>query len=361
MEKLYVQEAFDTNWIAPLGPHVNKFEKEISNYIGNVETAVLSSGTAALHLALILLGVQRDDEVIAQSFTFCGSVNPITYLGARPVLVDSEQDTWNMDPLLLEKAILDLTGRSKKPKAVIYVHLYGMPAKINEIRDITGKYEIPLIEDAAEALGSRYALTPVGQFGDFSILSFNGNKIITTGGGGALLSPDEEKIKKARFLATQARDPALHYEHSEIGYNYRLSNVSAAIGRGQLASLEEKMNRRRKIYEIYREELSGYSFLRFPEELPSSISNRWLTCMTMDHPDIGPIDLVNILEKDNIESRPFWKPMHIQPVYKNVRAYTNGVSVDLFRRGICLPSGSGMTDHDLDRVITRIREFLDNK
>ncbi len=358
LEKQYVQEAFDTNWIAPLGPHVNDFEKEISDYAGNMHTAVLSSGTAALHLALILLGVEREDTVIAQSFTFCGSVNPVKYLGAEPVLIDSEPETWNLNPNLLEKAIKERSAKKRKPKAIIYVHLYGIPAKIDEIRAVAGKYEVPLIEDAAEALGSRYHGEPVGQFGEFSILSFNGNKIITTGGGGALLGKDPEKIQKARFLATQARDPAPHYQHSEIGYNYRLSNVGAAIGRGQLKALEKKVKRRRQLFDIYVRELSGIGELVFHREAEESYANRWLTCITfMPTAKKTPEALRQSLEKENIESRPFWKPMHLQPVYRDAVYYGSGVSDDLFNRGLCLPSGSGMTDADQERVIGQIKKF----
>ena len=357
-ERQYVTEAFNTNWIAPLGPHVDDFEKELSSYIGPVNAAVLSSGTAALHLALLLLGVKRDDHAIAQSFTFCGSVNPITYVGANPVLVDSEPDTWNMDPGLMEKAINDLVKKNRKPKAIIYVHLYGMPAKVDEIQKIAARYHIPLIEDAAEALGSRYDNKQVGRFGEMSILSFNGNKIITTGGGGALLSANRDWISKAKFLATQARDEAPHYQHSEIGYNYRMSNVSAGIGRGQLMGIERKVDKRRDIFRIYEETLSGLEALTFQKEPPGARSNRWLTCVCIEDQKIKPEELRLYLEKDNIESRPFWKPMHLQPVYHDVKTYTNGVSENLFNRGLCLPSGSGMTDEDIERVVRQVKKFF---
>ena len=360
-EKELIDEAFDTNWIAPLGPHVNAFEKELSAYVGTGFAAVTSSGTAALHLALILLGVEKDDEVICQSFTFCGSVNPVVYAGGIPVLVDSEPTTWNIDPGLLEKAIKDRISKGKKPKAIIYVHLYGMPAKVDEILSIARHYEIPVIEDAAEALGARYKNERVGKFGDISILSFNGNKIITTGGGGALLSGNENYIKKARFLATQARDPAPHYEHSELGYNYRMSNVLAAIGRGQLQEIENFIKARRKILEFYKSSLSGQEGIRFQEEPGIATGNRWLTCMLIDPEKTGGPDRESIrlaLEKENIESRPFWKPMHLQPLYKNAPYYGNGISEKLFEQGLCLPSGSAMTEEDLERVVEVIKRCV---
>lgn len=362
LEKKLVREAFDSNWIAPLGPHVDAFENELAEYTQCGHAAVLSSGTAALHLALILLGVQRGDAVISQSFTFCGSVNPVVYAGAYPVLIDSESHTWNLDPELLEKAIKELISKNRKPKSIIFVHLYGMPAKIHEIQEIAAAYGIPLIEDAAEALGSRFDGRPVGRSGYFGILSFNGNKIITTGGGGALLSGDPEKIKKARFLASQARDPAPHYQHSELGYNYRLSNVSAAIGRGQLKGIDEKVTRRRRIHDFYRKTLSNIENIRFYDEQEMAYSNRWLTCITLENtgPET-PEKLRSFLEMENIESRPLWKPMHLQPLYKDAIFYGNGISEDLFRRGLCLPSGSGMSDEDLERVVKRIRKFFEGK
>jgi len=354
-EKEYVLEAFDTNWIAPIGPHINAFEIELSNYIGTNNCAVLSSGTAALHLALILLGIEQGDEVICQSFTFCGSVNPIVYQKATPILIDSEMETWNMDPDLLEEAIIERMNNGKKPKAIIYVHLYGMPAKIDEILEIAEKYEIHVIEDAAEALGSEYNRKKVGQFGDMSILSFNGNKIITTSGGGALLSSNDEYIRKAKFLATQARDEAVHYQHSEIGYNYRLSNVSAAIGRGQLNNIEDKVNRRIEIFKIYKGELNNYEEISFHEEPNNTVSNRWLTTVLLNSNSTKKEKIIHALEKENIESRPLWKPMHLQPVYKNAPVYENGISESLFNKGLCLPSGSGMSDEDLERVIEVVK------
>jgi dTDP-4-amino-4,6-dideoxygalactose transaminase len=360
-EQEYVKEAFDTNWIAPLGPHVNAFEKELSEYIGNVYCAVLSSGTAAMHLALKMLDVRQNDEVICQSFTFCGSVNPVVYEKAKPVFIDSEEQTWNMDPELLETSIEDRIKSGKKPKAIIYVHLYGMPAQVNEILAVGEKYDIPVIEDAAEALGAKYREKRVGGYGVMSILSFNGNKVITTGGGGALLSDNPEFIKRARFLATQARDDAPHYQHSQIGFNYRMSNVAAGIGRGQLQDLEKKINRRREIFTIYKREFKDIEAISFPEEADSVYSNRWLTTILIDPVKTGGVNREHIrqaLGNKNIESRPLWKPMHLQPVFKEAISYTNGISEALFNHGLCLPSGSGMRDEDLDRVISEIKQCM---
>ena len=360
-EKDLVNEAFETNWIAPLGPHVDAFEEELSHYIGEVTCAVLSSGTAAVHLALRILGIQQDDEVICQSFTFCGSVNPVIYEQAKPVFIDSEKETWNMDPGLLEDCVKERIGKGKKPKAIIYVHLYGMPARIDEILSIGNKYDIPVIEDAAEALGSKYNNQQVGSFGLMSILSFNGNKIITTGGGGAFLAHNPEFTQRARFLATQARDEAPHYQHSQIGFNYRMSNVAAAIGRGQLMDLDSKVERRRQIFSIYRDELRDYDNIVFHEEPDCAFSNRWLTTVLIDstkYSGITPESIRSSLEEENIECRPLWKPMHMQPVYRETLYYGNGVSESLFRDGLCLPSGSGMTDHDLDRVISTLKTCI---
>jgi dTDP-4-amino-4,6-dideoxygalactose transaminase len=362
-ERQFVEEAFDTNWVAPLGPNVDAFEEEISDYIGNVSCALLSSGTAAIHLALRILGIQQNDEVICQSFTFCGSVNPVLYEKAIPVFIDSEINTWNMDPQLLEDCIQDRLSTGKKPKAIIYVHLYGMPALADEILSVAGKYEIPVIEDAAEALGAKYKEKRVGNFGSISILSFNGNKIITTGGGGAFLSGNPEYTSKARFLSTQARDDEPHYQHSELGFNYRLSNVSAGIGRGQLLDLENKIKRRREIFSVYKRELEDFPGMIFHDEPENSFSNRWLTT-TLVHPDgSGGIDREKIritLEGENIESRPLWKPMHLQPLYQDAGFYGNGVSESLFKYGLCLPSGSGMTDQELDRVISTLKKCIKN-
>lgn len=354
----FVQEAFDTNWISPVGPHIKAFEQGLAGYVGSDHCAALSSGTAAIHLALIILGVQQDDEVICASFTFSGSCNPIVYLGARPVFVDSEKLTWNMDPDLLEEAIRDrLNKTGKKPKAIIAVHLYGMPAQIDKIMTISRKYDIPVIEDAAEALGSSFQGKRLGSFGDFGILSFNGNKIITTSGGGALLSNNEAWISTAKFLATQAREPAPHYEHTHIGYNYRLSNVCAGIGRGQLKVLDERVKQRRANFDFYKQALETLPGFTFPEEPAGYVSNRWLTTLLVDPEKTGGLtreDLRKKLEAENIESRPLWKPMHLQPVFKDCPAYVTGVSEERFEQGLCLPSGSSLTSGELNRVAKTI-------
>src|SRR5450759_1138522 len=321
-----VQEAFDTNWIAPLGPNVTAFENELAEYLNIKHVAALNSGTAAIHLALIILGVKAGDEVISSSFTFSATVNPIVYLGATPILIDSEKDSWNMSPELLEKAIVDRLAKGKKPKAIVIVHLYGMPAKVVELMNIAAKYEIPVIEDAAEALGSKYNGKACGTFGEIGILSFNGNKIITTSGGGALVSNNEEYIKKARFLATQARDKAPHYQHSQIGYNYRMSNVLAGIGRGQLEVIAERVAKRRSIFEFYFKNLNHLKGISFLKEIQPAFSNRWLTTIIVDPKKTGGIsceDIHRALEMDNIETRPLWKPMHLQPIFKNCPSYTN--------------------------------------
>ena len=351
-ELKYIQEVFDTNWIAPLGPHVNRFETEMAAYTGINHAAALSSGTAAIHLALIILGIKAGDEVICQSFTFSASANPILYQQAVPIFIDSESDTWNMDPALLESAIKDRISKGKKPKAVIVVHLYGQPAKMDEIISICSRYEIPLIEDAAEALGSTYKDKKAGGFGQFGILSFNGNKIITTSGGGMLLSNNQQFIKKARFLATQARDDAAHYQHSHIGYNYRMSNVLAGIGLGQLKVLEQRIKQKRNIFNFYSTELSQKGGIYFQPELEETKSNRWLTALTID-PAFCKINRETLrlaFEKENIEARPLWKPMHLQPVFKSAPAYVNGTSEKLFRNGLCLPSDTNMTKDDFSRI-----------
>jgi len=360
-EMKYIHEAFDQNWIAPLGPNVDAFEKELASYCSVRHAAVLSSGTAATHLALIILGVGRGDEVIAQSFTFSATINPIVYLGATPVLVDSELDTWNMDPGLLEASIKDRLARGKRPKAIIAVHLYGMPSKMQEIAEIAAKYEIPLIEDAAEALGSRYRGKPLGSFGEMSILSFNGNKIITTSGGGALLSNNSQLVEKARFLSTQARDKAPHYQHSEIGYNYRMSNVLAGIGRGQLEIIDERVMKRRDIFKFYFNNLHSYPGIKFLTEPGDEYySNYWLTTILIDPEMAGTshTEIQEDLEKKNIESRPLWKPMHLQPVFSNCPSYLNGNSEYLFSRGLCLPSGTSMSDNDLRLVLDVIENSI---
>jgi len=361
-EKNYVTEAFDTNWVAPLGPNVTGFENDLASYLDTeTHVAAFSSGTAALHLALILLNIQTGDEVICQSMTFSASANPIRYQNAIPVFVDSEQDTWNMDPDLLEETIKDRILKGKKPKAIIPVHLYGMPAKMKEILSIAAKFEIPVVEDAAEALGSAIDGQPCGTFGLMGILSFNGNKIITTSGGGALVSKEEKYIQHATFLATQARDPAPHYEHSHIGYNYRLSNICAGIGRGQMEVLSKRIEQRRRNFSFYKEclrELSGVSFIEEPE---SFFSNRWLTTILIDPKETRGVtreDIRLALEKENIESRPLWKPMHLQPVFKEYPFYGGKVSESLFEKGLCLPSGSNLSGDELERVVKCIKQVF---
>tara|TARA_R110000796_G_scaffold71409_5_gene162179 strand:- start:46640 stop:47776 length:1137 start_codon:yes stop_codon:yes gene_type:complete len=359
-ELKYVKEAFDTNWIAPLGPNVDHFEKELGEYLGINHVAALSSGTAAIHLALMLLGVKSGDEVIAQSFTFCGTTNPILYLGATPVLVDSEYDTWNLDPVLLEEAILDKIKKGKRPKAVIMVHLYGMPAKMKQILEVCSRYEIPLIEDAAEALGSTIDGRKAGTFGDMGILSFNGNKIITTSGGGALVSNNTQWIDKSRFLATQARDEEAHYEHTELGYNYRMSNILAGVGRGQLEVLDGHVLKRRAVNTFYREHLSIEGITFQSETSDKDFSNYWLTSVKIE-PEVLGVDREEVrleLWKSNIETRPLWKPMHLQPLYNNCPYYGNGVSDELFTKGLCLPSGSNLTMVELERVVKAIKGFI---
>lgn len=362
-EQLFVNTAFETNWIAPLGPNVDGFEKDLSDYLGNTSAVCLSSGTAALHLALILMNIGPGSEVICQSFTFSATANPILYQGATPVFVDSEKETWNMDPVFLEKAILDRLSFGKKPAAVIVVHLYGMPAKIEEIKSICEKYDIPLIEDAAEALGSHYKGKMLGTFGDYGILSFNGNKIITTSGGGALVSYNTEAINKARFYATQARDNAPHYQHSHVGYNYRMSNICAGIGRGQMQVLNDRVAKRRANYERYKTALSGIEGVFFLQEGNESFSNRWLSCILIDETKTNGVSREKIrlaLEAKNIESRPLWKPMHLQPIFEKYPYYGENVSENLFLYGLCLPSGSNLSDEDLNFVIAELKQALNN-
>lgn len=355
-ELKYIQEAFDQNWIAPLGPNVDNFEKELCAYSGAQHCAVLSSGTAAIHLALIILGIKQGDNVICSSFTFSASANPIVYQGANPIFIDSEADTWNMDPVLLEEAITDQIKKGNKPKAVIFVHLYGMPGKIEEIVNVCKKYDIPLIEDAAEALGSSFKGQKLGTFGDFGIYSFNGNKIITTSGGGALVSSNEAWIKKARFLATQARDQAPHYQHSEIGYNYRMSNIAAGIGRGQLQVLDTWVEKRRANYDFYKQNLKDKGFAFIDEPTDDHFSNRWLTTVLIDK-TIAGFDRETLrteLEKYNIETRPLWKPMHLQPIFKKYKNYGGAVSEKLFEGGLCLPSGSNLTAEQKELIISKL-------
>ena len=360
-EQKYVQQAFDTNWVAPLGPNLNAFEQSLENYLKAGKVAALSSGTSALHLAFILLGIQPGDEVICQSMTFSASANPIAYLGATPVFVDSEKDTWNMDPDALETAIKDRIAKGKKPKAIVPVHLYGMPAKMEEITQIAQKYEIPVVEDAAEALGSSLHQKPCGTLGDMAILSFNGNKIITTSGGGALVTKTEEHKKKAVFLATQARDEAPHYQHSHIGYNYRMSNIVAGIGRGQMEVLDQWVKLRRANFELYKEKFAHISAITFQEAPQGFYSNRWLTAILVDPEKSNGTTRETIrteLAKENIESRPLWKPMHMQPVFKNCPFYGNETSEHLFENGLCLPSGSNLSPEEIGEVIRLVKEMF---
>lgn len=352
----YVQQAFDTNWVAPAGPAIASFENKIAEYNSIDHCLVVSSGTAAIHLALILLGVERGDEVICSTFTFSGSCNPIVYQSATPVFVDSENESWNMDPVLLEKAITDRLRIGKKPKAIIVVHLFGMPAKMNEIMDIASRYQIPVVEDAAEALGSTYHGRKAGTIGDIGIYSFNGNKIITTSGGGAIVSRKKDWIERARFLSSQSRSPVPYYQHEELGYNYQLSNISASIGLGQINVLQNRVERRRKIFEFYVASLPSLvcSFQGEPEGI---ISNRWLTTLLIDS-GVKPDELRVAMEKKNIETRLLWKPMHLQPVFKDAPSYLNGVSEILFEKGLCLPSGSNLTDSDLKFISESISAFI---
>ena len=358
-EQKYVQEAFDTNWVAPLGPNVNNFEIDLEKYLDkNVFVGALSSGTAALHLGLILLDVKPGDEVICQSMTFSASANPIAYLGATPVFIDSESETWNMCPIALEEAIKDRILKGKKPKAIIPVHLYGMPAKMNEIRAIANQYEIPILEDSAEALGSSYKNQKCGTFGDISVLSFNGNKIITTSGGGAMVTHTKELKDKAVFLSTQARDNAPHYQHSEIGYNYRMSNISAGIGRGQMEVLDKHVNFRRANHQFYKELFSKINEVVILTEPNSDFySNHWLSAILLQSYEQREA-LRLAFENENIETRPLWKPMHLQPVFKNAPYYGKTVSESLFEKGLCLPSGSNLTESDRKRISKVIDDFF---
>jgi len=361
----FVKEAFATNWIAPLGPHVDAFEAALCEETGVANAAALSSGTSAIHLALILLDVGSGDEVICQSMTFSASANPIAYLGAIPVFIDSEVESWNMDPVALRNALIARKALGKQVKAVIPVHLYGMPAKMNEILQVCEEFDVPVVEDAAEALGATYSGKACGSFGHFGILSFNGNKIITTSGGGALLSNDAKAIRKARFLATQARDAAPHYQHSHIGYNYRMSNVLAGIGRGQLLVLADRVAQRRANHVRYREFFEAWNAkgfdIRFQDEPTGSFSNRWLTTILVDPATNGGLTRERLrlaMELDNIESRPLWKPMHLQPVFSEAPYYGENVSETLFDTGLCLPSGSNLTVADFERVFDNLnRQF----
>ena len=359
-EQGFIKEAFDTNWVVPLGPNVNGFEDDLSLFVGQDKLIVaLSSGTAALHLGLIMLDVKHGDEVICQSFTFSASANPISYQGSTPIFVDSEIDTWNMDPQLLEKAILDRKVKTGKyPKAIIPVHLYGMPAKMPEIMAIANKYQIPILEDAAEALGSELNGQQCGTFGEFAALSFNGNKMITTSGGGALVCSTDEQKKRIMFYATQAREPFPYYQHKEIGYNYRMSNICAGIGRGQMFVLDSHIARHREIHDLYVRLLANVKGITVKCN-PNSYtnSNFWLTCILVEQKLCGvTCDEVRLkLELENIESRLLWKPMHLQPVFANMPSYVNGVSESLFNQGLCLPSGPMVSDNDVTRVVETIK------
>ncbi|MBS6689508.1 MAG: aminotransferase class I/II-fold pyridoxal phosphate-dependent enzyme [Sanguibacteroides justesenii] len=366
-EQEFIQEAFDTNWVVPLGPNVNAFEKALRDFLienGEKQVVALSAGTAALHLGLILLGVGEGDEVICQSFTFSASANPIAYQRATPVFVDSEKDTWNMDPVLLEEAIKDrLEKTGRLPKVIIPVHLYGMPGKLDEILEVAKRYDIPVLEDSAEALGSEYKGQKCGTFGEFGALSFNGNKIITTSGGGALVCPSEERAKRALFYATQAREQAPHYQHEKIGYNYRMSNICAGIGRGQMFVLEDHVARRREIHDLYVKLLDGVKGVKVmcQPEGEGFNSNYWLTCITVEPEEAGFTreDVRLALDEENIESRPLWKPMHLQPVFKDAPYYGNGTSERLFEIGLCLPSGPTLTDEDVERVTKVVKQLSD--
>jgi dTDP-4-amino-4,6-dideoxygalactose transaminase len=355
IEQQYIQEAFAANWVAPLGPNVNGLELDLENYIGNqAHVGALSSGTAAIHLGLILLGVQSGDEVICQTMTFSASANPIFYQGATPVFIDSELETWNLCPMALEKAIVDRIEKGKKPKAIIAVHLYGMPYQVEAVRAVADKYDIPILEDSAEALGSSYKGQKCGTFGDIGVLSFNGNKIITTSGGGAIVTKTKALKDKAVFYATQARDAAPHYQHSEIGYNYRMSNICAGIGRGQMEVLDEHVALRRAMHDFYVDifaSIEGVDVFSTPND--DYFANYWLTAITIDATKTNGISRETLrlaLEVENIESRPLWKPMHLQPIFEKYPYYGTTVAEQLFKNGLCLPSGSNLTDNDRERI-----------
>lgn len=357
LEQAFVKEAFDTNWIAPAGPHLEAFEREFCEVVGCRYAVAVASGTAAIHLGLIVLGVSPGDEVFVSTLTFAASVNPIIYLGGRPVFIDSERRSWNMDPDLLVQAMEDRAKKNCLPRAVVVVHLYGQSADMDPIKAVCDKYEVPILEDAAEALGATYRGKSPGTFGRVGAFSFNGNKIITTSGGGMFVSDEKTLADQARKLATQARDPAPHYEHSQIGYNYRLSNVSAGIGRGQLRVLEERVQARRRNFEFYYRALSDLPGLEFMPEAPWGRHTRWLTCLTIDPEKFGATreDVRLALEAANIESRPVWKPMHLQPVFAGYEVIGGAVAEELFEKGLCLPSGSNLTERELQRVVDVIR------
>lgn len=358
-EQKYIKEAFDTNWIAPLGENVNKFEEELANYVKIKSAAALSAGTAAIHMAFKALGVKKDDIVFCSSLTFSATANPIIYQNATPVFIDSEKESWNMDSKALEKAF----EKYPNPKAVIVVHLYGTPAKIEEIKEICDKHNVPLVEDAAESLGATYKGKQTGTFGKFGVFSFNGNKIITTSGGGMLVSDDEERIEKVRFWVTQAREKARHYEHKEIGYNYRMSNIVAGIGRGQLKVLDERIKQKTNIYNNYKEGFKDIKEIEMQPIPENTKPNHWLSVITLkENSKVKPLDIMEALEKENIESRPVWKPMHMQPVFKDydfIKVEEKAVSEDLFERGVCLPSDTKMTNEEQEVVINIIKKLFE--
>lgn len=362
-EQNYIQEAFDANWVAPLGPNVNGLEQDLEHYLdANAHVGALSSGTAAIHLGLLLLGVQAGDEVICQSMTFSASANPILYLGATPIFIDSEEQTWNLCPIALEKAIQDRMNNGKKPKAIIAVHLYGVPYQIESIREVADKYSIPILEDSAEALGSSYKGQKCGTFGDIGVLSFNGNKIITTSGGGAIVTKTAALKEKAIFYATQSRDNAPHYQHSEIGYNYRMSNICAGIGRGQMEVLDEHVALRRQMHDFYVAvfaSIEGVDVFTTPND--DYFANYWLSAITIDATKTNGITAETLrlaLEAENIESRPLWKPMHLQPIFERYPYYGSNVSETLFENGLCLPSGSNLSDEDRNRIRAIINQVF---
>lgn len=361
-EKEFIKEAFDTNWIAPLGENVNKFEEELAEYVGAKHAAALSAGTAAIHMALKATGVKKGDIVFCQSLTFSASANPIIYQGATPVFIDSEPNTWDMSPEALEKAF----EKYPNPKAVIVVHLYGTPAKLDEIVEICKKHNTTLIEDAAESLGATYKGKETGTFGKYGVFSFNGNKIITTSGGGMIVSDDDERIQKVRFWATQARDKARHYQHTEIGYNYRMSNVLAGIGRGQLKVLDKRIAKKTEIYNAYKEAFKDISDIEIKPIPKDTVPNHWLSVITLkENSKVKPLDIMEALEKENIESRPVWKPMHLQPVFEKydfittVKDGEKTVSEDLFNRGVCLPSDTKLTEEDFERIVSTIKKLFE--
>lgn len=365
LEEVFVKEAFDTNWIAPLGANVDGFEKELSEYVGSKTGAALASGTAAIHMALKAVGVKKGDKVFCSSLTFAASCNPIIYEGGIPVFIDSEPESHNMSPVALEKAFKAYEEKGEMPKAVIVVNLYGQSADMDKIIEICKKYNVPIIEDAAESLGATYKGKHSGTFGEYGIYSFNGNKIITTSGGGMLVSNNEEGIAKVRFWSTQARDKARHYEHTELGYNYRMSNIVAGIGRGQLRVLEDRIDKKKEIFETYKEAFKEIEDIEMMPVCEYGEPNYWLTTITLnENSKVKPLDIILALEKENIESRPIWKPMHIQPYYKEYEFYSHNdeeeisVSEDIFNRGVCLPSDTKMSDNDMDRVIGIIKNLF---